>query len=108
MARTPLSGPVIAVELDGRTAAWCDGFFTGDKTLVTNAKQAAEWGLKVAWGRLPEPEAAGFDTPREALAALMATNPGRTAITEWPDDLREWWQSEHVMCTGERLSLLEG
>lgn len=98
-----LSGPVVAIAVDGKTAAWCDGHFVGDRQIVKIARRAAEHSDQVSWGRLPADETAGDTTPRAALAALMAYDPERTCITEWPDSVRTWWERSTVRCMADRI-----
>lgn len=86
MGRKPTkSGPLIAVSVDGRGAAWCDGQFSGDPEVVSMAKIALSTKLPVeVFGQelLAEP-----DTPVGIAAALFAYSPGRTVIVEAPDEV---------------------
>lgn len=72
----------ICVECDGKSAVWTrqrengNVFFTGDREIVEPAKEAASqheivpvFGYEIA---------ADSDDPVGALAALFASNPGRT------------------------------
>lgn len=84
MGRPPSrSGPLVAVSIDGKGVAWCDGVFQGDRALVAYAERAAEIRQTV---RLHDTVVtADPDTPLGALAALAAYSPGRARITEAPD-----------------------
>lgn len=86
MARTAeLSGAVVAVSINGRGAAWCDGIFSGDQEIVEAAKRAV----------LIDQEVTVFgcdiiardDDPVGAAAALAAYLPGRAIFTENPPEV---------------------
>lgn len=79
------SGPVVAVSIDAKGAAWCDGIFQGDDELVTYARRAANTHMPV---RLRiQTLVADDETPEGAFAALAAYQPGRAVLTEGPADL---------------------
>lgn len=84
MGRPPSrSGPLVAVSIDGKGVAWCDGIFQGDPALVAYAERPAEISQVV---RIHDTTlTADPDTPLGALAALAAYSPGRALITEAPD-----------------------
>lgn len=84
------TGPVVAVDVDGLQAAWCDGHFTwtGDpraRKVVQEAKLAAEISQEVRIGQVYV--TADATTPLGALAALHAYRPGRTTVIEAPQDV---------------------
>ncbi|MFP7696671.1 hypothetical protein [Trueperella sp. LYQ143] len=76
---------IICVECDGKTAAWTrhrgngNVSFTGDREIAEPAKYAALCGdLVPVFGYAIE---ASESDPIGALAALFASNPGRTQFT---------------------------
>lgn len=76
------SGDVVAVNIDGRGAAWCDGIYSGDHDVIAHAKESAEIGTPVPYGF--GWIASASDTPVGALASLMSYSPGRALITQAP------------------------
>lgn len=88
MARpAKLSGPVVAVAVDGRGAAWCDGIFTGDPEIVTAARDAVMFGAEIDVHGLAIP--AHAEDALGATAALFAFAPGRTILTNATTDVRQ-------------------
>jgi hypothetical protein len=83
------SGPVISVAVDGpgewRTAAWCDGYFSGEPDIIESAKLAADLGQEVIVDGAPF--AADSTTHFGALAALSSFSPGRTLVIDAPADI---------------------
>lgn len=80
----------VAVECDGRVAAWGMNrntgvsLFTGDADMVQQAKMACVDGDPVRLSRHVEVEA-GDDDALCALAALVSWNPGRTLVVDAPE-----------------------
>lgn len=90
---------LVVVDCDGLIGLWHPKVgFSGDHALVAAAREAAYGHYPVEWGRLDEVAVADATTPRGALTALMYHRPGRTRITEWPDRVREWWETHHHVC----------
>lgn len=88
MARpAKLSGPVVAVAVDGRGAAWCDGIFTGDPEIVQAARDAAMFHTEIDVHGLLIP--AHNEDALGATAALFALSPGRTILTEATTPVRD-------------------
>lgn len=89
---------IIEVDLDGRTATWSPASgFTGHPDLVEAATEAVLGSYAVEWGRV------GIQVSEDsswvgALTALMYLHPGRTRITKWPDELRQWWEENQADC----------
>lgn len=78
-------GPTVAVSSAGVGLAWCDGQFHGPKEALDDLTYAITTGWPVTvLGADLIPSA---DTPLGALAALFSRRPGRTVITEAPDDV---------------------
>lgn len=87
------TGPVVAVEIDGRTAAWCDGVFAGDLDMVREAEQAASEHRTFSLFRCDV--IADAKTPFGAVVALSALNPGRAFVIECPQDVGDYFE-EHA------------
>jgi len=77
------SGDLVAVSIDGRGAAWCDGKFYGDPEIVDTAWIAATCGSPVQIGSGAVLNA-GSGSALEAIAALVSYNPGRIIVTQAP------------------------
>lgn len=77
---------LVAISIEGKGAAWCDGIYTGDPEIVAHAKRAEDIGVEVPIGLntyLAHPhDALG------ALAAIMSYKPGRAFIVQAPEDVR--------------------
>lgn len=80
------SGHVVAVSIDGKGGAWCDGVFAGDSDIVTYAARAARAQMPVPFGNATY--TAGADDALAALMALIAYSPGRAVIAEAPADVQ--------------------
>lgn len=86
MARpVKLSGDLVAISVDGRGAAWCDGEFSGDQEIVEHARACALFSTEVDVMGIPIE--ADADSPTGALAALFAFSPGRSIIAQAPERL---------------------
>ncbi|BDZ52619.1 hypothetical protein GCM10025867_48600 (plasmid) [Frondihabitans sucicola] len=71
---------LVSVSVDGRGAAWCDGFWSGDAEIIEDARLAATYRAAVPINGLKF-EAHGEDA-LGALIALHAHLPGRTIVVE--------------------------
>lgn len=76
------SQDLVAVSIDGKGAAWCDGYYAGDPDIVTYARRAARIGMPVLY-RGTEFEAGDKDA-LGALISLIAYSPGRALVTDAP------------------------
>lgn len=81
------NGPVVAVNVGGSAAAWCDGVFTAARDHLADIELAINRGTVVRVGR--RNIISGRDTPVQALAAMSAWSPGRVAISTAPDEVWE-------------------
>lgn len=81
------NGPVVAVNVGGSAAAWCDGVFTAAPDHLADIELALTRGTIVRVGR--RNIASGRDSPVQALAAMSAWSPGRVAISRAPDEVWE-------------------
>lgn len=79
------TGPTIAVGVADLRGAWNGGVFAGDPVLVQWARDMADANVTVEV--FDTVLTAGDDTPLGALAALASYAPGRTIITQAPDDV---------------------
>lgn len=98
MPRETLSnGLVLAVDVDGRTASWCDGYFAGDRQVVDPARAAAEnHDVLVIAGAVTRCDA---ETALGATAALHAFRPGRTRLLDHvPDEVAAWFTERRALC----------
>ena len=80
-------GAVVSLNIDGKTAAWCDGQLSGDPDVLRSARVAAEVALPVPLHLFAPPVVAGLDTPAGAAAALASYKVGRARIVEAPDEV---------------------
>ena len=82
-----ISGPILAVSVDGRGAAWCDGIFSGDREIVAFAKRAVRYN---ATTDLLGTRIMADDTSAVgAYAALASYRPGRTIVAQAPAEVIE-------------------
>jgi len=81
-----LSGHVVAVSIDGRGAAWCDGVFQGDPDIVKEANASILFETHVEF-RGMSLRAHGLDA-LGALGALASYAPGRAIVVEAPPRVR--------------------
>lgn len=82
--------PVVTVDVDGLHAHWDGTAFTGDGTVVEAARVAVKIGQVVdVFGLFPVQ--ADDTDPVGAVAALSAHRPGRTRVTELPEDVSDWF-----------------
>jgi hypothetical protein len=79
------SGELVAISVDGKGAAWCDGVYAGDAGIIKYARLAAEAGISIPIGQ--EYFTAHTADALGALVSLMSFSPGRAFITEAPDDV---------------------
>lgn len=87
------NGPVVAVNVGGSAAAWCDGVFTAARGHLADIELAINRGTVVRVGR--RNIVSGRDTPAEALAAMSAWSPGRAVINEAPDEVWALLEADH-------------
>lgn len=81
------SGQLVSISVDGRGAAWCDGQFSGDDTILAFARRASKINMELDLnGQIL---VADDETPLGAAVALMGYSPGRALLTEAPDDVRQ-------------------
>lgn len=80
-------GPVVAVRIRDRVAAWCDGQFSGDPDLIAEARHAATISKEVALSIDGPTVTASLDTPLGVVAALMSGDPHRAVIEQAPDEV---------------------
>lgn len=89
----------VAIECDGRVAAWAMNpvtgvsVFTGDPDIIQHAKESCIDGDEVQVGRNIFVEA-GDDDALNALAALVSWNPGRALVVDAPQWV--WTQLEKM------------
>lgn len=98
------NGPVIAVSVAGRKAAWCDGVWAGDSEVTSLAQTAAESGVVVQlFGTHIQ---ASNDSHIGILAALAAWSPGRCIVEEAPNELLAFfddgWESDGLPATPDK------
>jgi len=79
------SGPIVAVSIDGRGAAWCDGHFSGDSEIVAFAKRAVRY--RATTSILGTRIMADDTSATGAYAALASYRPGRTIVAQAPDEV---------------------
>lgn len=80
-------GPVVAVNVDGAAAAWCDGVWTGDDVIIDSAKFAIQAGMKY---RLHGAEVVAGEADVLGIAAALGSHrPGRTIITQCPPEVSQ-------------------
>lgn len=78
---------VLAVSIDGRVVTWSDGQWSGDKSLIVEAKWKSDARVLVPLtyeGVLVE---ADDHNLLGALAAMIAVNPGRARILSVPENI---------------------
>jgi hypothetical protein len=84
-----MSTATVTVDIDGKTASWVDGMFTGDPDLLADAFLSVDLQMTVQLGFADI--TAGHDTPLGAAAALAAYKPGRARFLTLPAGV-----SEHI------------
>lgn len=81
----------------GALVTWNDGVFVGPRNAVETATRVADAHLTVDVGHGIPPVKAAPDTPAGALAAMLATAPGRTILASPLDQPIPGWP-EPVDC----------
>lgn len=82
------TGPVVSISIDGRSAAWCNRIFAGDREICDMARKAARVGLTYRFRRCEV--TANDSTALGAMAALASWSPGRVVIVQAPDEVHEY------------------
>jgi hypothetical protein len=75
----------VTVDIDGKTATWADGWFTGDPDLLAEAALSVEIQASFQLGFADV--TAGDDTALGAAAALASYKPGRARFLTLPADV---------------------
>lgn len=85
MAPTSTITETVVVDIDGKSAAWTDGWFTGDPDILAEALLSVE--LKASFQLGFADVTAGDDTALAAAAALASYKPGRARFLTLPADV---------------------
>lgn len=104
------SEPVVAVDVDGVALVWQNGHLTGDEELKNRALLSSLLGEEVSllWGTPPVKANLSPDENEHydyvgIAAALVATNPGRAVLTEFPLQVEEYLTKWDVPSSPEEI-----